>query len=269
MASVYLELVDPATNTSKFWEAESVGASVTIRWGRIGTRGQSQVKSFASERAAEAFLGEKAAEKRRKGYEHANAPSGATSSPPFRTRPDYLAWEISEPLAAARLAAAATRVDEALMAAGRPGGMGAAIDSDEVGVRVRLYADGEHVEFGFPPAAWLASLPARDRKLVEAQGGNGWLSAAGTGSGTLYTNLGLVDLPVRLLLTELLVVGSALTVVDSAGTTLQKRLVLPRHPEHYAWWPLWTGPVQSVLGRYWLMPGEAAMVSFEATEYAW
>jgi predicted DNA-binding WGR domain protein len=32
---------------SKFWEVEQADAELNIRWGRIGTAGQSQTKSFA------------------------------------------------------------------------------------------------------------------------------------------------------------------------------------------------------------------------------
>ncbi len=55
-------------SSSKFWEVSQFGCEMTTRWGRIGSAGQSQVKSFADEAAAakavERLIGEKTA----KGY---------------------------------------------------------------------------------------------------------------------------------------------------------------------------------------------------------
>ena len=55
----YFEYVGPdsenqAGTASKFWEVEQVDADLNVRWGRIGTQGQSQTKSFAD--AAKAAL---------------------------------------------------------------------------------------------------------------------------------------------------------------------------------------------------------------------
>ena len=40
-------------SSSKFWEAAVEGASLTVRWGRIGTDGQTQTKSFPTEAKAQ------------------------------------------------------------------------------------------------------------------------------------------------------------------------------------------------------------------------
>lgn len=53
---------------SKFWEVEPRGAALAIRWGKIGTVGQAQEKSFADEAAADREMGKLVAEKRKKGY---------------------------------------------------------------------------------------------------------------------------------------------------------------------------------------------------------
>ncbi|MGW5051964.1 DUF4132 domain-containing protein [Actinokineospora sp. NPDC004072] len=54
--------------SAKFWEAERTGASVVVRWGRIGTAGQAKTRDFADEPSARDFLDKQAAEKTRKGY---------------------------------------------------------------------------------------------------------------------------------------------------------------------------------------------------------
>jgi predicted DNA-binding WGR domain protein len=55
-------------NSSKFWEIAVHGVEVTVRFGRIGTQGQSQVKSFPSAETASKHADKLIAEKTRKGY---------------------------------------------------------------------------------------------------------------------------------------------------------------------------------------------------------
>ncbi|MFC5906567.1 WGR domain-containing protein, partial [Streptacidiphilus monticola] len=66
--------------SAKFWEAAVEGASVRVRYGRIGTDGREQVKELASAEAAEAHFGRLVAEKERKGYRQAGAPGAAASA---------------------------------------------------------------------------------------------------------------------------------------------------------------------------------------------
>ncbi|MFF6776622.1 DUF4132 domain-containing protein [Streptomyces sp. NPDC012637] len=54
--------------SAKFWEAGADGTSVTVRFGRIGTAGQTRVKEFDSADAAESYLVRTIGEKERKGY---------------------------------------------------------------------------------------------------------------------------------------------------------------------------------------------------------
>ncbi|MEU6883311.1 DUF4132 domain-containing protein [Streptomyces sp. NPDC046712] len=61
--------------SDKFWEAESVGTSVTVRFGRSGTEGQTRVKEFDSLAAAQSFLVKAIAEKERKGYKEVDGPA--------------------------------------------------------------------------------------------------------------------------------------------------------------------------------------------------
>jgi predicted DNA-binding WGR domain protein len=72
-------------SSEKFWEASRDDVAVTVRWGRIGTAGQSKRTEFGDATAAEAFLAKQAAEKLRKGYTEVGA--GATAAPPAHTTP--------------------------------------------------------------------------------------------------------------------------------------------------------------------------------------
>ena len=54
--------------SSKFWELEVNGVQVTVRFGRIGTAGQSETKTFQNAEAAAKHADQKSREKLRKGY---------------------------------------------------------------------------------------------------------------------------------------------------------------------------------------------------------
>ncbi|MFF3461440.1 DUF4132 domain-containing protein [Streptomyces sp. NPDC002619] len=54
--------------SSKFWEAAAEDATVTVRYGRVGTEGRTQLKELDSAEAARAYLEKAIAEKERKGY---------------------------------------------------------------------------------------------------------------------------------------------------------------------------------------------------------
>lgn len=53
----------------KFWEITLAGKTFTVRWGKLGSRGQSLVKHFASDAAARREYDKLVKEKRRKGYQ--------------------------------------------------------------------------------------------------------------------------------------------------------------------------------------------------------
>lgn len=69
--TTYLELSESSGSAHKFYEVSVAGTQVTIRYGRIGDTGQTQVSSFPTAARAEAAAGKKVAEKLRKGYAHA------------------------------------------------------------------------------------------------------------------------------------------------------------------------------------------------------
>ena len=57
-----------AGSSAKFWEVGQAGKEVTIRYGRLGTHGQSQCKSFSDAAAAERHIAKRIGEKTGKGY---------------------------------------------------------------------------------------------------------------------------------------------------------------------------------------------------------
>ncbi|MFC8450434.1 DUF4132 domain-containing protein [Kitasatospora sp. NPDC057223] len=68
--------------SDKFWEAAAEGAEVTVRYGRTGTAGRTQVKSFGSAAEADRHLARAIGEKERKGYREAGAPTPPAAPAP-------------------------------------------------------------------------------------------------------------------------------------------------------------------------------------------
>ncbi|MEI6947540.1 WGR domain-containing protein [Paraflavisolibacter sp. H34] len=67
----YRRLTFSEGTSHKFWEAAVDGRKLVVRFGRIGAKGQTQVKTFASPEAAEAERDKLVREKQHKGYEEA------------------------------------------------------------------------------------------------------------------------------------------------------------------------------------------------------
>ncbi len=63
----HFEFVD--AKSAKFWEICHAGVDVTVRFGRLGTKGQTQTKTFADEAAALKHANKLIAEKTSKGYQ--------------------------------------------------------------------------------------------------------------------------------------------------------------------------------------------------------
>jgi predicted DNA-binding WGR domain protein len=55
-------------NSAKFWAIRLAGTAVTVRFGRLGTEGQMQAKTFASAEAAQRHADQVIAQKLAKGY---------------------------------------------------------------------------------------------------------------------------------------------------------------------------------------------------------
>lgn len=54
--------------SAKFWEITVVGCNTTVRYGRLGTDGQTQTKSFGNPAAAQQHAAKLIGEKTAKGY---------------------------------------------------------------------------------------------------------------------------------------------------------------------------------------------------------
>ena len=67
----YLELSEDGGGSHKFYEVVVSNKTLTIRYGRIGDKGQTQVKDFPSPDKALAEANKKLDEKRKKGYAEA------------------------------------------------------------------------------------------------------------------------------------------------------------------------------------------------------
>ena len=68
--------------SAKFWHVGRAGTQVTVRYGRLGANGQTQVKDLASEADAIAHVAKLVAEKVKKGYvEGAAAPAPVVTTP--------------------------------------------------------------------------------------------------------------------------------------------------------------------------------------------
>jgi predicted DNA-binding WGR domain protein len=62
-----------AGTSSKFWQISRTGKVVFVTFGRIGTRGQTQIKDLETDAAAEAHVNKLIGEKTRKGYAEVSA----------------------------------------------------------------------------------------------------------------------------------------------------------------------------------------------------
>lgn len=69
----YFEFVEGST--AKFWEINVASTDVTVRFGRIGSNGQTRIKSFSGESAAQAHAARLIEEKIAKGYAEAGEPA--------------------------------------------------------------------------------------------------------------------------------------------------------------------------------------------------
>ncbi|MDX3660738.1 DUF4132 domain-containing protein [Streptomyces sp. ID05-26A] len=84
-----------ADGSAKFWEIEQDGATVTVRFGRLGAAGQTQTKELASAETATAHVAKLVAEKEKKGYR----PEGAAEAQPATTGQSTAAPAAGAPVA--------------------------------------------------------------------------------------------------------------------------------------------------------------------------
>ncbi len=168
---------------SKFWDVDVAGSKMTVRFGKVGTSGQAQVKDFADEAAATKAAEKLIREKTGKGYVEQRASAGvdarskaaakATAKSPASTETKengaeanatatktVAAKDAGHPAVSALLAAISKKLPK-LAATLRPGADDAALrtlgDLGAPGALVALYAshDGSDDEL-FPPYSLLS-----------------------------------------------------------------------------------------------------------------
>ena len=100
------ELVDGTS--SKFWEIDTEGARLTIRFGRIGSAGQTKSKELASAAKAETEAAKLVAEKTGKGYIEIASANPATEASTTTPRPARPEEEVIEAPSAAPVATVVT-----------------------------------------------------------------------------------------------------------------------------------------------------------------
>ena len=88
----YLELSDTTAGTHKFYAVERDGTNVTLRFGRIGAAGRTEMQTFATDAEAQAFADAKVREKTAKGYAPAVPGERAPLPPPTPPAPGTEAW---------------------------------------------------------------------------------------------------------------------------------------------------------------------------------
>ncbi|MGF3023127.1 DUF4132 domain-containing protein [Methylobacterium aquaticum] len=91
---------------AKFWEASVAGATLTVRYGRIGTQGQSKDKTFSDAAAAEREKAKLVREKTAKGYARAGRETVAGAAEEPAEEPSELAAPAAQPQAKVKAARA-------------------------------------------------------------------------------------------------------------------------------------------------------------------
>ncbi|CAN5846935.1 hypothetical protein BH11MYX3_BH11MYX3_21300 [soil metagenome] len=77
-----IKLICQEAGSNKFWEGDVRGNALHVRWGKVGTDGQSKPKTFSNSQRAVAELEKLVREKRKKGYvEEGPATKSASSKP--------------------------------------------------------------------------------------------------------------------------------------------------------------------------------------------
>ncbi|WP_394620704.1 DUF4132 domain-containing protein [Lentzea sp. JNUCC 0626] len=111
-----------ADGSAKFWEIEQDGTTVTVRFGRLGTSGQTQTKELTSAEAATAHVAKLVAEKEKKGYR----PQTGAPATPAGTAPATAAASTG-PASAVTPASTTTAATADLASAVKPAGTAASL----------------------------------------------------------------------------------------------------------------------------------------------
>lgn len=145
-------------SSNKFWQISVTGSELQVSYGKLGTAGQTQSKSFASAGAAQAEHDKLIAEKTKKGYAEVSA-DGAVMPAPKPAAPKAAATPVS-PSASAASAATAPAPAASASAPAASGPAPAALDALPEAVR-----PGEPEDAPSPPS----KLPDPATCLAEIQ----------------------------------------------------------------------------------------------------
>ncbi|GAA4934158.1 DUF4132 domain-containing protein [Actinoplanes utahensis] len=101
-----------AGGSAKFWEIERAGRDVSVRFGRIGTQGQTSVKSLPDEAAAITHETNLINDKLRKGYVETSAPIPSAAAPAAPPVPSGPVAAAAPPSPSGSIATAAPAADD-------------------------------------------------------------------------------------------------------------------------------------------------------------
>lgn len=296
----YLEYHDTQENSHKFYQLARKGHLVSFQWGRVGTKGQEQVKEYSGIGRAVTALQDKLSVKRNEGYERETRPSDAPEVPSALTNqasPDGQAAP-GAPLEESYLMEWAVDdahvLDESALQQAWSTARAVLNEAPELGLDV-VYVKphgvtGGHVQFiqkddrsrtvkahfGFPPESFLDSLTSRERKAVLELGTSrdGWLSANGKGQGVMFTDKSTLDFAVRLFL-SILATRHDVTVSCSDEMEYGTRglRVAPADHSQFEWYPLWEPVLKPAVAKHWFVEGDSTVIIVDeqdsATPYAW
>jgi len=159
--------------SSKFWEGSAEGASLTVRFGRIGTNGQLQTKPFADDDKANAELDKLINEKLKKGYSEIVPASAKGKAKDDAKTPTAKAPAANSPAAKAATKASAAKAPAAVTVSSTDGFL-----AGEKGYLLGL--DGKKLVAKNPAGKLLSSVPKdlRESELGEQlQALADWLAA--------------------------------------------------------------------------------------------
>ncbi|MCR3748889.1 WGR and DUF4132 domain-containing protein [Lentzea californiensis] len=157
-----------ADGSAKFWEIGQDGATVTVRFGRLGAAGQTQTKELASADAAAAHIAKLVAEKEKKGYrpEAASGVQQPTTGQPAATP------AAAEPATAAPAAAGQPATGAAGTSRTQPAAEPTPPIDEDAWVMPRAWLRDAVRQRGFPPAPEFTVDPAKAeqaRQLIAEQ----------------------------------------------------------------------------------------------------
>lgn len=281
---VYLEYTGGSSD--KFWGARQAGEIVEVVWGRRGTSGQKQIKTFPTHGHATAFVNKKKEEKRRKGYVETPAPtSWVVSNPPISPQPEtnkfsgspdlygYL-WETSGgEITRSALKTTADLVNDIFLDAIGESVVTIIESFDDKEGTVVFHSPvqvDEDIQFGYPTKNFYESLPESERQKMDANvmSTGGFLTPSGKGRGEINTEKTFHDISVRVFLS---ILSSKSPIkfwahVPGDKEALGSKFKPRKNASEFAW-SSWESQIIHSIRRKWILEdGDIAI--YQDTSYA-